>query len=114
VHVIADGGIYGSGDIAKAIACGADAVMLGEQLAEAQDAPAGGLYWTPAAAHPSLPRSDVVDAGLGQRSLETLLFGPADSPDGRVNLFGALRRALAKTGYSDLKEFQRVGLTIRR
>jgi IMP dehydrogenase len=113
VHVIADGGIYGSGDIAKAIACGADAVMLGEQLAEAQDAPAAGLYWTPAAAHPSLPRSDVVAAGVGQYSLQNLLFGPSDSPDGTVNLFGALRRAMAKTGYSDLKEFQRVGLTIR-
>jgi IMP dehydrogenase len=114
VHVLADGGIYGSGDIAKAIACGADAVMLGEQLAEASDAPGAGLYWTPAAAHPSLPRSDVAGVGMGDRDLEQVLFGPSDSPDGTVNLFGALRRALAKTGYSDLKEFQRVGLTIRR
>jgi IMP dehydrogenase len=114
VHVIADGGIFGSGDIAKAIACGADAVMLGEQLAEASDSPAAGFYWTPAAAHPSLPRSDITGMESSGRSLETVLFGPSDSPDGTVNLFGALRRALAKTGYSDLKEFQRVGLTIRR
>lgn len=113
VHVIADGGMAGSGDIAKAIACGADAVMLGEQLAEASDAPGQGLYWTAAAAHPSLPRSDVSGFGAGEHDLATVLFGPSTSPYGTVNLFGALRRALAKSGYSDLKEFQRVGLTVR-
>ncbi|MCX6467440.1 MAG: GuaB3 family IMP dehydrogenase-related protein [Pseudonocardiales bacterium] len=113
VHVIADGGMTGSGDLAKAIACGADAVMLGEQLADATDAPGRGLYWTSAAAHPSLPRSEVSGFGTGDRDLETVLFGPSASPYGTVNLFGALRRAMAKTGYSDLKEFQRVGLTVR-
>jgi IMP dehydrogenase len=113
VHVIADGGMAGSGDMAKAIACGADAVMLGEQLAESSEAPGQGLYWTSAAAHPSLPRSEVTGFGPGERDLESLLFGPASSPYGAVNLFGALRRAMAKTGYSDLKEFQRVGLTVR-
>jgi IMP dehydrogenase len=113
VHVIADGGMTGSGDMAKAIACGADAVMLGEQLAEASDSPGQGLYWTSAAAHPSLPRSEVTGYAPGERDLETVLFGPSASPYGTVNLFGALRRAMAKTGYSDLKEFQRVGLTVR-
>jgi IMP dehydrogenase len=114
VHVIADGGMSGSGDLAKAIACGADAVMLGEQLTDAADAPGRGLYWTSAAAHPSVPRSEVTDfGGPGDGSLETVLFGPSSSPYGNVNLFGALRRAMAKTGYSDLKEFQRVGLTVR-
>jgi IMP dehydrogenase len=113
VHVIADGGMAGSGDMAKAIACGADAVMLGEQLAEAAEAPGQGLYWTSAAAHPSLPRSEVTGFAPGERDLETVLFGPSASPYGTVNLFGALRRAMAKTGYSDLKEFQRVGLTVR-
>ncbi|WP_141278942.1 GuaB3 family IMP dehydrogenase-related protein [Pseudonocardia hydrocarbonoxydans] len=113
VHVIADGGMTGSGDLAKAIACGADAVMLGEQLADAADSPGGGLYWTSSVAHPSLPRSEVTGFGPGERSLEEVLFGPSSSPYGTVNLFGALRRAMAKTGYSDLKEFQRVGLTVR-
>ena len=111
VHVIADGGIRSSGDVAKAIACGADAVMLGEQLAAASDAPASGAYWTSAVAHPSLPRSEVVPVPVESRDLERVLFGPASSAFGEVNLFGALRRAMAKTGYSDLKEFQRVGLT---
>ncbi len=110
VHVIADGGIRSSGDVAKAIACGADAVMLGEQLAAASDAPASGAYWTSAVAHPSLPRSEVVPVPVESRDLERVLFGPASSAFGEVNLFGALRRAMAKTGYSDLKEFQRVGL----
>ncbi|MFC5992723.1 GuaB3 family IMP dehydrogenase-related protein [Pseudonocardia hispaniensis] len=113
VHVIADGGMDGSGDMAKAIACGADAVMLGEQLADAAESPGMGLYWTSAAAHPSLPRSEVSGFVPSGRSLETVLFGPSTSPYGNVDLFGALRRAMAKTGYSDLKEFQRAGLTIR-
>jgi IMP dehydrogenase len=113
VHVIADGGMGASGDLAKAIACGADAVMLGEQLTEATEAPGQGLYWTSSVAHPSLPRSEVTGFAPGERDLEQVLFGPATSPYGTVNLFGALRRAMAKTGYSDLKEFQRVGLTVR-
>ena len=82
VHVIADGGMDHSGDLAKAIACGADAVMLGEQLTEAADAPGRGLYWTSAAAHPSLPRSEVTGfGGPGARDLETVLFGPVEHPE---------------------------------
>ncbi len=114
VHIIADGSMKHSGDIAKAIACGADAVMLGESLTNADEAPGQGFYWTAAAAHPSLPRSDVFGFSGGSYDLETLLFGPSSNPFGTVNLFGALRRAMAKTGYSDLKEFQKVGLTVRR
>ncbi|MBN9108723.1 MAG: GuaB3 family IMP dehydrogenase-related protein [Pseudonocardia sp.] len=113
VHVIADGGMAGSGDMAKAIACGADAVMLGEQLAASSESPGGGLYWTSSAAHPALPRSEITVQDTGDRTLEQVLFGPSDSPYGDVALFSALRRAMAKTGYSDLKEFQKAGLTVR-
>jgi IMP dehydrogenase len=114
VHVIADGGLSYSGDIAKAIACGADAVMLGEALSEAGEAPAQGYYWTTAAAHPNLPRSEIVGFTGSGADLRTLLFGPSADPYGTLNLFGALRRAMAKTGYSELKEFQKVGLVLRR
>jgi IMP dehydrogenase len=115
VHVIADGEVECSGDIAKSIACGADAVMLGAPLAMSAEAPGRGLYWTAAAAHPSLPRSRVSPViGEGELvDLRGLLFGPSTDAEGLINLFGALRRAMAKTGYSDLKEFQKVGLTVR-
>ncbi|GAB2747004.1 GuaB3 family IMP dehydrogenase-related protein [Salinifilum aidingensis] len=114
VHVIADGALGYSGDIAKAIACGADAVMLGEALTETHEAPARGYYWTPAAAHPNLPRSEVIGFEGSGVDLETLLYGPSSDPYGTLNLFGALRRAMAKTGYSELKEFQKVGLMLGR
>jgi IMP dehydrogenase len=115
VHVIADGEVDASGDVAKSIACGADAVMLGAPLASASEAPGKGLYWTPAAAHPSVPRSRVIQAAADEEivDLRTLLFGPSADAEGMINLFGALRRAMAKTGYSDLKEFQKVGLSVR-
>ena len=114
VHVIGDGGVCSAGEVAKAIACGADAVMLGEPLTRATEAPGRGCYWTASAAHPSLPRSFVAGPTAAERvGLEQLLFGPISDASGAYNLFGALRRAMAKTGYSDLKEFQKVGLTVR-
>jgi IMP dehydrogenase len=113
VHVLADGDIHTSGELAKAIACGADAVLLGTPLATAAEAPGGGWYWPSAAAHPSLPRGALLEVGAGQRpSLDQVLNGPSDDPFGSLNLVGGLRRSMAKAGYCDLKEFQKVGLTV--
>jgi len=112
VHVIAGGGIDSSADIAKAIACGADAVMLGEPLTWAAESPAEGWYWPTTAAHPVLPRGFAAPCGPADIPLAQLLLGPALGADGRTNLFGALRRTMAKAGYSDLKEFQKVGLSV--
>ena len=98
VHVIADGGVGRSGEIVKAIACGADAVMLGAALARATDAPGRGFHWGSEAHHPLLPRGE--------------LLGPGRMADGTTNLIGALRHAMATTGYSDLKEFQRVEVVV--
>lgn len=111
VHVIADGGVGHSGDIVKAVACGADAVMLGAALARAAEAPGRGFHWGPEAHHPQLPRGERVEVGT-VGSLEEILFGPGKQADGTLNLVGALRRAMATTGYSDLKEFQRVEVVV--
>ena len=113
VHVLADGDIQTSGDLAKAIACGADAVLLGPPLAVSAEAQGDGWFWPSAAAHPSLPRGALLQVALGARPpLEQVLNGPSDDPFGSLNLVGGLRRSMAKAGYCDLKEFQKVGLTV--
>jgi IMP dehydrogenase len=113
VHVLADGDIHTSGELAKAIACGADAVMLGTPLAEAAEALGDGWFWPAAAAHPSLPRGALLQIAVGERApLQQVLNGPSDDPFGSLNLVGGLRRSMAKAGYCDLKEFQKVGLTV--
>ncbi len=111
VHVIADGGLGSSGDIVKAIAVGADAVMLGSTLARATDAPGQGFHWGAEAHHSELPRGHRVRVDQ-VAPLEQILYGPSTTADGSANLVGALRRAMATTGYSDLKEFQRVEVVV--
>ncbi|MPV50781.1 GuaB3 family IMP dehydrogenase-related protein [Pseudactinotalea sp. HY160] len=111
VHIIADGGVGRSGDLVKAVACGADAVMLGAALARADEAPGRGWHWGSEAHHPTLPRGERVHVGT-VGTLEQILLGPGGQAQGTVNLIGALRRAMATTGYSDLKEFQRVEVVV--
>jgi IMP dehydrogenase len=111
VHVIADGGLGRSGEVVKAIACGADAVMLGTALARAYEAPGRGFHWGPEAHHPQVPRGERKHVG-SIASLEEILLGPGLNADGTTTLVGALRRAMATTGYSDLKEFQRVEVVV--
>src|SRR6478735_10559292 len=115
VHLVAYGDIRTGGEVAKALACGADAVMLGEPLAAAADSPGNGRYWDATAAHPRVPRSAVVDFGTAadeRPSLAELLVGPTADPSGERNLFGALRRVMAKCGYSSVKEFQKAELIV--
>ena len=111
VHVIADGSVGNSGDVVKAIACGADAVMLGAALARAEEAPGGGYHWGAEARHERLPRGFRSYVGTVGTMAE-ILNGPSDRADGTLNIMGALRRTLATAGYADVKELQRVEVVL--
>lgn len=111
VHLIADGGMATGGDVAKALVCGADAVMLGQPLCAASDAPGRGWAWSMTAAHPTLPKGRRVGVSTAG-TMEEILVGPARDADGRTNLCGALRSAMALAGCQTLKELQKAELAI--
>jgi IMP dehydrogenase len=110
-NVIGDGGMRTGGDVSKAIACGADAVMIGSPLARAKEAPGRGYHWGMATFHPSLPRGTRV-ATEQDGTLEEILLGPATENDGTFNLMGALRTSMATTGYEDIRSFQRAEVMV--
>jgi IMP dehydrogenase len=110
-NVIADGGMRTGGDVSKAIAVGADAVMIGSPLARAKQAPGRGFHWGMATFHPTLPRGARV-ATEQDGTIEEILMGPATENDGTFNLMGALRTSMATCGYADIPEFHRAEVMV--
>ncbi len=111
VKVIADGGMRNGGDISKAFACGADAVMIGSPLARAYEAPGRGYHWGMATFHPSLPRGARVKTAQNG-TIEQIVLGPAHENDGTFNLMGSLRTSMATCGYEDIPSFHRAEVMV--
>ncbi len=111
VPIIADGGMVVGGDICKAIACGADAVMIGSPIARATESPGGDYHWGMATPSPTLPRGSRIKVGsIG--SLKEILLGPAKYDDGSMNFAGALKTSMGTLGAANLKEMQQVEVVI--
>jgi IMP dehydrogenase len=111
VPVITDGGFRKGGELCKAFAAGADAVMLGSIFAQAKEAPGRGYHWGMSHPHPALPRGTRIKVGT-TASLEQILFGPTSVTDGSQNLVGALRTAMGVCGASNIKEMQKTEMVI--
>src|ERR687888_919921 len=111
VPIITDGGMSRGGDVCKALACGADAVMVGSAFAKAQEAPGRGYHWGMATPHANLPRGTRIKVGA-TGSLRQILFGPADVDDGSQNLVGAITTCMGNVGARNLPEFQQTEIII--
>ena len=111
VPIITDGGMTNSGDLCKAFAAGADAVMLGSILAQAREAPGSGYHWGMSHPHPALPRGTRIKVGV-TGTLEQILFGPTSATDGSQNLVGALHTAMGVCGVFNIQEMHKVEMVI--
>ncbi|MGB8341125.1 MAG: GuaB3 family IMP dehydrogenase-related protein [Chthoniobacterales bacterium] len=111
VSIITDGGMSKGGDVCKALACGADAVMVGSAFAKAHEAPGSGYHWGMATPHANLPRGTRIKVGA-TGSLKQILFGPAEVDDGSQNLVGAITTCMGNVGASNLPEFQQTEIII--